>query len=198
MDLRQQRTREALYAALIRLLSRMPYKEIGVADLAREAKIGRPTFYQHFPTIDAMLVERLDEDLAEQLTLVRREFARIDYSDEAYARLATFAFERVQQSAQLYKLILGGQAGGVAVARFQAQLAELGALLLTSSNTRAPDDLDALVRGYLSGAISSLLAAWLESGMQRSPEEMGRLFVDLVNGQALERLGVKKKPRARS
>ena len=58
MDRRQERTREALFSALNRLLEKKHFAELSVQELLDEANIGRSTFYAHF---------RTKEDVARQL-----------------------------------------------------------------------------------------------------------------------------------
>ena len=55
MDRRQRKTREAIFAAFTRLLSRQRLEKITVGQIIQEADVGRATFYAHFETRDALL-----------------------------------------------------------------------------------------------------------------------------------------------
>jgi len=57
LDLRQQRTRGALQAALIALVTEMPFESLTVADVTRRARVARKTFYAHYPDKDALLLD---------------------------------------------------------------------------------------------------------------------------------------------
>jgi AcrR family transcriptional regulator len=59
-DRRTQRTRKAIFDALIRLIFAQRYSTIRTADLIEAAGIGRSTFYEHFRSKDDVLVAVID------------------------------------------------------------------------------------------------------------------------------------------
>lgn len=61
MDRRQRKTREAIFAAFIDLLSKKDYSGITVGEIISKADIGRATFYSHFETKDYLLKEMCEE-----------------------------------------------------------------------------------------------------------------------------------------
>lgn len=60
LDRRTQRTRKAIFDALIRLIFAQRYDTIRTADLIEAAGIGRSTFYEHFRGKDDVLVAVID------------------------------------------------------------------------------------------------------------------------------------------
>lgn len=62
MDRRQKKTRNAIFAAFIKLLDKKNYGSITVGEIIDEADVGRATFYSHFETKDYLL-KALCEDL---------------------------------------------------------------------------------------------------------------------------------------
>lgn len=60
-DLRARRTRRAIRAAFEEMICEMDAQRIGVTELAARAQINRKTFYLHYPTIEALFEEVLEE-----------------------------------------------------------------------------------------------------------------------------------------
>ena len=61
MDRRQRKTREAIFAAFILLLSKKDFNQITVGEIIERADVGRATFYSHFETKDYLLKELCEE-----------------------------------------------------------------------------------------------------------------------------------------
>ena len=57
MDRRIRKTREAIFAAFIELLSAKEFAQITVGEIIEKADVGRATFYDHFETKDFLLKE---------------------------------------------------------------------------------------------------------------------------------------------
>lgn len=178
-DLRQVKSRAALFDALDAMLGETPYGELTVIDLVARAGVGRQTFYRHFTGIDAMLEARLRLDLAEQMA-VAQTMATSAPVTIWLERLAAFAFERAAQKPRLYRLILSGQAGDDALRLFRDQIGHMVALAADhpafAPYTHWPAP---LITSFYAGGISALLLSWLEAGTPLPPEEMGRMFVAL-------------------
>ena len=179
LDQRQRRTRAALHAALGRLMTRIPYRDIGVSLLAQEADVGRPTFYRHFTDVNALLIDRLGDDLADQRALARRLAADGADVGAAVQEITAHAFQRIMARPDLYRVLLDGSAGANASTLFRDQMTELTAILrypTTDARRRHP----ALTIAMLSGAVSGFLLAWIEGGMTPPPHKAAALLIALV------------------
>jgi AcrR family transcriptional regulator len=69
-DPRAIRTREALRAALLKLLEQKPLDQITIRDIAGTAGIGYVTFFRHHPTKEALLHEIAAEQVRQLIVLM--------------------------------------------------------------------------------------------------------------------------------
>lgn len=58
-DRRVQRTQAALRAALLELITELPYDKVSVQALVDRANVGRATFYHHYADKEELLLESM-------------------------------------------------------------------------------------------------------------------------------------------
>lgn len=179
MDARQRKTRRALYEALDALLGERAYGDITVTELVQRAGVGRQTFYRHFDGVDAMLEQRLSNDLAGQLA-----FASAHAGETPYVRwvqdVTAFAFARASQQRRLYRLILSGQAGSGALTLFSAQIGEIMRIAVAPPGFLPDDPQESrFAQSFYAGAVGALMLEWLIADDGRTPEQMGSFYARL-------------------
>jgi AcrR family transcriptional regulator len=64
-DRKKQRTRRDIYEAAMRLFARSGFGAVTISDICQEADVGRGTFFLHFPSKAALLIE-FNERVAEE------------------------------------------------------------------------------------------------------------------------------------
>jgi AcrR family transcriptional regulator len=111
LDPRVRRSRNSLQHALIELLQEKAYPDISITDITRRGGLARVTFYQHFESIDALLLsvvgdffarlyEATDAALAEQFVEtgnidIARELSQRQAIDPAQMHLVQVALEHI-------------------------------------------------------------------------------------------------------
>lgn len=78
MDIRSQKTQEAIFDAFFNLLNDNTFQQISVAQIIQKARIGRSTFYSHFTSKDDLLTRVTEE-------LFRHVFETSSYSQHMKA-----------------------------------------------------------------------------------------------------------------
>jgi AcrR family transcriptional regulator len=69
-DARITKSRRALHAALLDLVSEMPFEDVTVAAIAARAGVGYATFFRHYPAREALLAEIADGLIGELLVVI--------------------------------------------------------------------------------------------------------------------------------
>jgi len=153
-DPRAVRSRQALHAALLSLLERVPFAAITIRELVAEAGIGYTTFFRHHPTLESLL----EEIAAEQIgALVDRSVSILNSRDLRSASEAFFTY--VDEHRALWSTLLTGGAAGLIREEFLHRARE-AALPMGAKDDKIPIDCGIIL--IVSGTIE-LIDWWLRS-----------------------------------
>ena len=172
-DRRVQRTHNALRDALISLLLERSWDDINIQILCERADIGRSTFYLHFQNKEELLVSGF-KDLR---TLLRAQAGADKQGASDLLRFVRGLIEHVHEQRTLFRAIIGRGSGHVVQKRFREmvnQLVDEEVSLAASGWER-----DAGIR-YVAGALLELLAWWVDTGTERSADDIESLFYQLT------------------
>jgi AcrR family transcriptional regulator len=177
IDRRVRRTRDALGDALLALIQEKPFDAITVQEVLDRADIGRSTFYAHYRDKDDLFLSDLEEFFEKMSTLLLR------YKD-ASNRVAPVRelFAHVAEMRQLHSALIASgkmrdfqEMGQEYFARaIEQRLADLPA-----SRPMSPAQRAAMAHAF-AGALLSLLSWWIHHGATPSPDEMDKLFHQMV------------------
>lgn len=169
-DPRAERSRTQLTDALTTLLGSRDGRQISVSALCAEAGVSRPTFYQHFTSIDEVAVAGVEQ----RFRRLRAELADPDGPDLTYRLLVSFLEDLERERPAWQRTIGSGTAFSAtrdAVERwFADRLAE-----------RTPDAGQTVVRFAAAGFLGAV-RAWMlqDDGPERpSATELATTLVDL-------------------
>ena len=172
-DRRVQRTRRALRDALISLLVERGWDDINIQDLCERANVGRSTFYMHFQNKEQLLVSGLN-DLSNAL----REQAVIEKSATPGALpFVRGLIEHVHEQRTLFRAMIGRRSGHVVQKCFREMVNQLVAEEIPIHATGWQRNAGAR---YVAGALVELLAWWVDTGTERSADDIEQLFYQLT------------------
>ena len=177
MDRRVQRTRKLLREALMTLILEEGYDAISIQDITDKANLGRATFYLHFKDKDELLLDVMDQFMADFLDQVP-QFSQAQWRLEdtkAITRLFDFAADHYD----LYRILIIGS-GGITASRqlhqsiskniktcIQKEMEEQGA------EPVIPAD---FIANHFAGSLLATIYWWLDSDLLYTPEEMAEMF----------------------
>ena len=173
IDRRAARTRKALHAALITLITERRFDEITVQDIIDEADVGRSTFYAHY-TGKEDLLRRGFEILRVELIEAQGVSASRGAGEAADPiGFSTAMFEHAGRFKDIFRGMLGSRGSAIAIREIRLILAEIVAGSL-------PQDGPATARAarvqFVVGAMMSMLSWWIEERPSLPAAEVDRMF----------------------
>lgn len=179
MDRRRQKTREAVFAALGRLLKQKSYHKITVQEIIDEANVGRTTFYAHFETKDDLLRELCEELFAHIVdSALDAAHTHGRYSD-APAPNSVFLhlFQHLEQDDRNVLELLCCKSSDLFLRYFKDSLNAMVRSWLSGASHGEWEDLpeDFLVN-HISSTFVETVLWWLKNRRKQAPEELMRYF----------------------
>ncbi|PZG17376.1 TetR/AcrR family transcriptional regulator [Nonomuraea aridisoli] len=175
-DPRAQRTRARLKAAVLDLAARQELASITVSALAKHAEVNRATVYLHYPDVDALVTDAMEDAVA----AVARAAALcpLDAPRDRVPGPLRELFEHVAGAATLYARMLGPHGSARFAARMRERLtAELAGRFSGGRRPAGWDDVPADVHAaYLAGALVGVIAHWVAAGPAGEPGDAALAF----------------------
>ena len=182
-DPRVRKTRRLLRDALVSLILEKDYASVSIKEITSRADVAYITFFRHFESIDQLLMEVLDEGLAELLGHIETLAKHSETSaDETEGRLI---FEYIKQKADLFRILFKSQS----VTRVRKKVVQNIAAMFQKSCAplaRCGNPLTiAITSNHIATSLLSLIEWWLENNMKPAPSQMGRVYKCLIIDSAV-------------
>jgi AcrR family transcriptional regulator len=192
IDRRAARTRRALHQALMTLILRRGYEAITVQDIIDEADVGRSTFYAHYTGKEDLLRSGFQFLRAELADAQRASPAGADGSREEPLGFSLALFEHASGYVDVYRALVGGRGGAVAVNEIRQILSELVRKELSPARDDGAVSRELGVQ-FIVGAFLTVLTWWLERKPGLPPAQVDAMFRRL----ALDGIGPSTRPKPR-
>ena len=178
VDPRVRRTRRMLRDALVSLMLEKDFASISIKEITERAEVAYITFFRHYESLDQLLMEVLEEGLAELLghieTLAKQsETAAL----ETEGRLI---FEYIKQNADLFRILFKSQSVTRVrkkVVRNIATIFQKSCLPLASSGSPVATE---ITSNHIATSLLSLIEWWLDNKMTPPPAQMGKVYKSLI------------------
>ena len=178
IDRRVARTRATLQHAFISLIQKKGYEAITIKDICETANVGRATFYAHYTSKDDLKRSGL-ENL--RRLLIDRQRDALATPGDIRSRSLGFSltmFEHARDHVDLYRALVGGRGGTVALGTIRKILTDLvrDELAATADKNSADVIPRELVVQYVVGAYMAVLTWWLDGGAKLPPQRIDAMF----------------------
>ena len=178
VDPRVKRTRRLLRDALVSLILEKDFASITIKEITERAEVAYITFFRNFESIDQLLMEVLDEGLAELLDHIETLAKQSETSAlETEGRLI---FEHIEQNADLFRILFKSQSVTrirKKVVRNIAAIFQKSCLpLARSGNPMAI----AILSNHIATSLLALIEWWLDNNMRPAAAQMGKVYKSLI------------------
>ena len=176
-DPRVIRTKALIIQALVKLTEETPYKKIKIQDITQTAELARQTFYLHYKSKDAVLVDYIDgvfDNFYQEIE------AHIIASPEPGDIIAWNLFNQWQQHAEFAKLIIAADVEHLVIKSFRNYITRVMGLYIRNHSMplNDPEALGVIV-DYLAGASWMVLQRWVASDFNYPLEKLAKLYSEL-------------------
>ena len=177
-DLRAQRSRKWLYAALLQLMQEKPFTDIQITEIADRAQVSRPTFYLHYRSKEELLLSQVDVVFAEFFQEFSNKIAEGNYDRLKYCILI---FQYWERNAETLRMVMRASLHEAFRERLRIYFAMAVSQLTTlDEKSDSNEKLQEFIIDFEAGGVYQLLIHWIMRGMPYSAEQMGSLFYQLA------------------
>lgn len=179
------RSKSKLLQALTELISDKQLESITVADLIRQAKVSRSTFYRDFIDKRDFLEWVMDEMLVKGI----EQQSWYTKSSDSQSYFHNF-FQFMEKNKIYFRVFSQSTVWPQFREKFMKNAQENYAALLQRTQPSVPVD---LLAAYITGAHAAVIDYWLNSENEYSAADLADLFIKLTQNGALIASGVQEK-----
>ena len=179
MDRRQQKTRQAIFQALNRLLETKRYEAITVQEIIDTANVGRSTFYAHFETKDELLRTMCTELFHHVFTQTlprEAENATVSTATQLEWKLGHVLYH-LRENPWNIQGILRGESSELFLSFFKRYVTDLFARYLDAFPADVPED---FLLHHLVGSFAETVKWWIARDMRPEPEVVAAYYRKLT------------------
>jgi len=183
-DRRSIRTKKMINTALSQLIEEKGFNDISITDITTRADINRGTFYLHYND-KYDLLEKIENEVIQELscncnTMSDMDIKNVDFISKPMPFMIRI-FEYLKENAIFMKAILGPKGDPI----FQRKLKDLIQTCLFENNTAKTLKKENMLVpesyfiAYVLSAHLGVIQQWLESDMEKSPEDMALILSNM-------------------
>lgn len=186
-DRRIDRTRGALYDALIESLKKKPIDRITVTEICQTADINRSTFYLHYNSLQDLYqstIESLYEEVRKSLEqFVEKDHGWLDMifrDGEVEVPIILHILIFLKENRELMRVLIAGDEHADFLKPFYESGKASVLSVLKESGAPIPESVAIYYYHYVASGVIGLTVHWVESGMRESPEDITKLLQNLI------------------
>lgn len=182
---KNKKTKQLIQESFIQILSEKTFESITIGDITKKAGINRGTFYLHYKDKYDLLEkieQQLFDDLGNYIDRLQTKYTATHTFEKEQEYLASLLFSFIENNSPILKIFLSEHGRAGFHLRFRDAFMEKVRTNL-EKNEGFVSQLTVPLDYYLSfitSAFLGLIEQWIQNGLDKTPEEMTTLYIDIV------------------
>lgn len=183
---KNRRTKQTIQRSFLQLLEKKPFEAITVGDITKKAQINRGTFYLHYlDKYDLLnrIEQQLFRDLGNHIDELQFRYSSMQTFEKGQEQLAAALFSSIKMHAPLLKIFLSNHGRAGFHLRFRDAFTEKVRVNLEKHES-SHAGLNVPMEYYLSfitSAFLGLIEQWVRNDLDKTPEEITALYIDIIS-----------------
>ncbi|WP_394617246.1 TetR/AcrR family transcriptional regulator [Lentzea sp. JNUCC 0626] len=197
-DRRTRRSRTALEAALMELITERELAQISISDVTKRADVNRSTFYEHYTGLDDLAASACTALFDELVTSAPLSGSDTTTNVREAQNSLTGLFTHVAEHARLYRVLLGPDGSARVINHLLDRITAGAHSRVEPAGGGSAGHHDDLVArshdptaAFTAGAVVGAVVDWLRWGCPGTPERMSAL----ISPQLLAAVSGREEPR---
>ena len=182
MDIRSQRTKQAISERFLDLLKEKPSTRITVTEICSRASINRATFYKHYLDVPDLQASLENEILADFETFLQN---RDLSSNVRYQTVLEEMLIYLRQHGARFYLLCSGNAGSELPAKTFRMINDFAFPIMRQKLPSGEEEKANLLYQFLTHGCGALLVSWLR-GENKMPVTEVAAFIMRISGAAVQ------------
>jgi AcrR family transcriptional regulator len=183
---KNRKTKKIIQDSFMEILQNKPFEAIAVGEIAKAAKINRGTFYLHF-TDKFDLLDQIEQqlfaELGKHIDELQSRYSSTHSFEKGQEHLAATLFSCIEMYSPILKVFLSDHGRVGFHIRFRDAVSEKVRLNLEknksfNANLKVPME---YFLAFITSAFLGLIEQWLQNGLDKTPEEMTALYIDVIS-----------------
>ncbi|HWJ77972.1 MAG TPA: TetR/AcrR family transcriptional regulator C-terminal domain-containing protein [Niallia sp.] len=183
---KNRKTKQLIQVSFMQILEEKPFDSITIGDITKKAKINRGTFYLHF-TDKYDLLERIEQqlfaDLGNHIDALQSGYSTSTTLEKEQEQLAASLFSSIETQSPILKIFLSDHGRAGFHLRFRDAFSKK-----VRSNLERNESFNVNLKvpmeyflAFITSAFLGLMEQWIQNGLDKTPQEMTALYIDIIS-----------------
>ncbi|MBO0958450.1 TetR/AcrR family transcriptional regulator [Neobacillus sp. MM2021_6] len=183
---KNRKTKELIQRSFLQILEQKPFESITIGDITKIAQINRGTFYLHF--IDKFdLLDQIEQQLfaeiGNHIDELQSRYSSTQTLEKEQEHLAATLFSVIELHSPILRIFLSNHGRAGFHIRLRDAFSEKVRVNL-EKNKSIKAHLNVPLEYFLSfitSAFLGLIEQWVQNGLDKTPQEMTSLYIDIIS-----------------